>query len=178
MTDKTDLRARMRVARLGFVPDRPVRVSGDFLARLRPGIVVASYRPMRGEADPAPLERVAISARCVLALPWVSTPIEPMRFLAWTDGEPLEPGQFGLEQPPAHAPDLAPDIILTPLLAFDRLGGRLGQGMGYYDRSFTLHATSWRVGVAWSVQEAPRIPVDPWDVPLHAVATEKEWITV
>jgi 5-formyltetrahydrofolate cyclo-ligase len=168
----------MRAARRTFAPAEPIRVDPVFLERLRPGLIVASYRPIGGEADPAPLERVATAAGCILALPRVVDRATPMRFLAWSPGQPLKTGPLGLQQPPADAHELVPDIILTPLVAFDRAGGRLGQGAGYYDRAFTLHADGWRVGVAWSIQEALRIPVDPWDVPLHAVATEKEWITV
>ncbi len=176
-TDKALLRARMRDARRTFAPAEPIRVDPAFLVRLSPGLIVASYRPIGGEADPAPLERAATDAGCVLALPRVVDRATPLRFLAWSPGHPLETGPLGLQQPPTDAPELIPDIILTPLVAFDRAGGRLGQGAGYYDRAFSLHAGGWRVGVAWSIQEASRVPVDPWDVPLQAVATEKEWIT-
>lgn len=177
MSDKAALRTLMRAARRRFAPAGPIRVAPAFLQRLRPGLVVASYRPVGGEADPAPLEEAATAGGCALALPRVEGGAAPLRFLAWSPGRPLEAGPFGLDQPPADALDLAPDIILTPLVAFDRTCGRLGQGAGYYDRAFILHRDSWRVGVAWSVQEVPRVPVDPWDVPCHAVATEKEWIT-
>ena len=174
---KTEMRDRMRAARRTFASAGPIRVDPAFQDRLRPGLIVAGYRPIGGEADPAPLEEAATAAGCVLALPRVVDRATPMRFLAWSPAWPLETGPLGLRQPPADAPELVPHIVLTPLVAFDRAGGRLGQGAGYYDRAFTLHAGSWRVGVAWSVQEVPRIPVDPWDVPVHAVATEKEWIT-
>jgi 5-formyltetrahydrofolate cyclo-ligase len=176
-TAKAELRNRMRAARLTFAPAEPIRADPAFLERLRPGLVVASYRPVRGEADPEPLERAAMAAGCVLALPWIDNRTVPMRFLAWSPDRLLMAGPFGLEQPPADAPELAPDIILTPLVAFDRAGGRLGQGAGYYDRAFALHADCWRVGVAWSIQEVPRVPVDHRDVALQAVATEEEWIT-
>lgn len=178
LTDKALLRTHMRAARRTFAPAGPTRVASAFLDRLRPGLIVASYRPIGGEADPAPLERAATAAGCILALPRVVDRATPMRFLAWSPAWPLDTGPLGLRQPPADAPELVPDIILTPLVAFDRAGGRLGQGAGYYDRAFTLHAEGWRVGVAWSIQEAPRIPVDLWDIFLHAVATEKEWITI
>lgn len=177
MPDKAALRARMRAVRRGFGPKEPVRVDPAFLRRLRPGLVVASYRPTGGEADPAPLERAALGAGCVLALPRIAGRALPMRFLAWPPGAALERGAFGLEQPPADAAEVAPAVVLTPLVAFDRAGRRLGRGAGYYDRAFNLYGEAWRVGVAWSVQEVSHIPADPWDVPLHAVATEKEWIT-
>jgi 5-formyltetrahydrofolate cyclo-ligase len=53
---------------------------------------------------------------------------------------------------------------------------RLGQGAGFYDRAFARLPAARRIGLAWSAQEADALPADPWDVPLHAVATEKEWI--
>lgn len=99
-----------------------------------------------------------------------------MSFHHWTD-QAFVPGPFGIQQPSAGSPVLTPDIILTPLVAFDRAGRRLGQGAAYYDRAFAALPEAWRVGVAWSVQETECVPVDPWDVPLHAIATEKEWIT-
>ncbi len=177
MIDKAALRARMRAARRDFAPAASIGVDPAFLARLEPGLIVASYRPTRGEADPAPLERAATAAGCLLALPRIESRAVPLRFLSWSPPWPVEAGPFGLEQPPADAPAVVPDVILTPLVAFDRSGRRLGQGAGFYDRAFTLHPDGWRLGVAWSVQEIPCVPVDPWDVPLHAVATEKEWIT-
>lgn len=165
----------MRAARLTFASAEPVLVAPEFVARLRDGTTVASYRPVPGEADPAPLERAAAQAGCALALPFLTDRTSPMRFRCWSGA--LDVGPYGIEQPSADAPEVAPDIILTPLVAFDRTGARLGQGAGFYDRVFAAQPNAWRVGVAWSVQEAACIPADPWDVPLHAIATEKEWIT-
>jgi 5-formyltetrahydrofolate cyclo-ligase len=71
---------------------------------------------------------------------------------------------------------VAPDLILTPLVAFDRSLARLGQGAGHYDRAFARYPLARRIGVAFSVQEVERLPTDAWDVPLHAIVTEREWI--
>ena len=141
--------------------------------RLRPDLTVATYLSTAGEADPALLNHAARHAGCRLALPHLTTRTAPLTFRLWTT---LVPGPFG-PQPPADAPALTPDIILAPLVGFDRRGNRLGQGGGHYDRAFTQHPHAWRVGVAWSVQEVDALTPDPWDVPLHAIATEKEWIT-
>jgi 5-formyltetrahydrofolate cyclo-ligase len=176
MTGKPALRARMRAARSAFAPV-PIPPWPEFRSRLRVGAVVASYRPVPGEADPAPLGEIATAAGCGLALPHLPDRAGPMRFLRWAAGEPIEAGPFGIEQPRGDAPEAEPDVILTPLVAFDRRGARLGQGGGHYDRAFARWPAAWRVGVAWSVQEVDRIHIDSWDVPLHAVATEKEWIT-
>lgn len=175
--DKRAERARLRAARDGFDRLRSVPVYPALAERLRPGLVVASYVPIGSEADPAPLARAALEAGCIVALPHVVDRATPIRFLAWATDLPLDAGPFGLSQPAASAPELAPDMILTPLLGFDRRGNRIGQGAGHYDRAFALHPAAWRVGVAWSVQEVEAIAPDPWDVPLHAIATEREWIT-
>jgi 5-formyltetrahydrofolate cyclo-ligase len=139
--------------------------------------VIAGYRAITGEADPAALLTYAAERGKTVALPYVERRSVPMRFLAWRPGDPLKPGQLGLKQPDlATAPEVAPDLFLAPLLGFDRRLHRLGQGAAYYDRAFARYPDAVRVGIAWSVQEVPVVPDDPWDVPLHAVLTEKEWI--
>lgn len=171
--DKRSIRARMRAVR-GGLTGQPIAVPPQLHARFLPGSVVAAYVPIAGEIDPAPLIDAAIQAGCRIALPHVVDRPRPIRFLA-ADG-PLVAGPFGLTQPPVDAEPLDPALILAPLVAFDRQGNRLGWGAGHYDRAFAAHPHAWRVGVAWSVQEVEALPADPWDVPLHAVVTEQEWI--
>ncbi|WP_174293388.1 5-formyltetrahydrofolate cyclo-ligase [Sphingomonas bacterium] len=178
MTDKPTLRRQMRSTRDSFAPPSPVLVDPAYRARLAAGVVVAAYHPIGSEADPAPLVAAAVEAGCRITLPHVVDRATPVRFLAVDDRGTLEAGPFGLYQPATAAPELEPAIILTPLLAFDRRGNRLGQGAGHYDRAFAAHPAAWRVGIAWSVQEVAALDADPWDVPLHAVATEREWIAV
>lgn len=174
--DKYVLRAEFRTRR-DAAERTPLPVPSQFVERLYPGLILASYMPVGSEADPAPFVQAAVAAGCVLALPHVVDRATPIRFLAWELETALAAGPFGLSQPAAHAAELAPAIILTPLLGFDRRGNRIGQGAGHYDRAFAAHAAAWRVGLARSVQEVAAIEQDPWDMPLHAVATEKEWIT-
>lgn len=176
--DKRVLRAAARAARAALGPHRlPIAVPPPFLALLRPGMVVASYVPLGDEADPSPLSRAAADAGCTIALPHVVDRATPLRFLFWETELALEAGPFGLQQPAAHAAELSPDLILTPLVAFDRALGRIGQGAGHYDRAFAHFPRAHRIGIAYRVQEVPHVPADPWDVPLHAIATDKEWIT-
>jgi 5-formyltetrahydrofolate cyclo-ligase len=179
MIDKPALRAHIRAVRDEFVArERPTTPVPDaFTARLSHGLTVTSYVPVGSEADPSPLARAAVDAGCVLALPHVTVRSEPMRFLAWETEAALEAGPFGLRQPAGDAIELRPDIILTPLLAFDAKLDRLGQGAGYYDRAFARFPDAWRVGVAWSVQQVEELPVEPWDMPLHAIVTERGWMT-
>lgn len=140
------------------------------------GGVLASYRPIDGEIDPMPIVSAALAHGWHVALPHVTTRHAPMRFLGWSPAMPLQPGPFGLQQPPADAAECAPDLILTPLVAFDAALNRLGQGAGYYDRAFALLPDALRIGVAWAAQQVPNVPVDPWDMPLHGVITEQGWI--
>ena len=171
--EPSQLDPRLRRGRhLGLVPPQV------FLDRLSPGLTVASYVPMGSEADPSPFARAAVDAGCVIALPHVTRRSEPMRFLAWDSEDDLIPGVFGLHQPHHESPALAPDIILTPLVAFDGKLNRLGQGAGYYDGAFARFPRAWRIGIAWSVQHVDALPVEAWDMPLHAVVTEQEWITL
>ena len=176
MTDKLALRARLRAARDGFAREGRILVADAFRARLHAGPIVATYMPCGSEADPAPLAAAAREAGCRLALPHVTSRSAPMRFLAWDGKAPLVAGPYGLLQPADDAAALRPGIVLTPLVGFDRAGRRLGQGAGYYDRAFAALPDAWRVGIAWSVQEVDACPADPWDVPLHAIATESDWI--
>ncbi|KQU62349.1 5-formyltetrahydrofolate cyclo-ligase [Sphingomonas sp. Leaf339] len=173
MMGKRALRARLRAIR-DAAPPASMVVPDAFAARLSPGLIVASYIAMGGEADPAPLDRVAADAGCRLALPHVVDRPTPIRFL--DARRALVDGPFGLRQPDAGAAELAPDIILTPLVGFDRRGNRLGQGAGHYDRAFAAYPAAWRIGIAHAAQEVPSLTPDPWDVPLHAILTEQEWI--
>ncbi|GAA3272159.1 hypothetical protein GCM10020258_48030 [Sphingomonas yabuuchiae] len=141
-----------------------------------PHQIIAAYRPLGAEADPALWVEAALHAGATIALPHVTDRASPIRFLTWADGEDLNVGAFGLHQPAPDAPECRPDIILTPLVGFDRRGNRLGQGAGHYDRAFAANPDAWRVGIAWSVQEVEELVPDSWDVPLHAIATESEWI--
>lgn len=172
--DKLALRARLRAERDRFAAESESAILAPpgFALRLRAGITVASYMPVGSEADPAQLAAAAAEQGCRLALPHVVDRAAPLRFLPWAPGDTLADGPFGLRQPIGEA-EVAPDIILTPLVGFDARLNRLGQGAAHYDRAFARYPDAWRVGVAWSVQQVPVVPTDIWDVPLHAVVTEE-----
>lgn len=178
MTTKTALRAALRARRDTFAATvgGVIPVDPAFIALLATGRIVAAYVPVGGEADPAPLMRAALAHGCRLALPQVIDRATPLRFALYDAGAALVPGPFGLRQPPACAPEAVPDVVLTPLVGFDRALNRIGQGGGHYDRAFAAFPTAHRIGIAWSVQEVDTIAPDPWDIPLHAIVTEREWI--
>jgi len=95
-----------------------------------------------------------------------------MIFRRWSPGEPLELDQAGVPAPLSLAETVVPELILTPLLAFDARGGRLGQGGGYYDRTFTAVPDAIRIGFAYAGQEIDDLPVEGHDIRLHGVLTE------
>ena len=176
--DKTALRRLLRKARRDFTASRDAAEHVDAIrARLaplldRPG-PIAGYVAQSGEPDILPFLLAAHRAGLAAALPTITR--TTMTFGAWHPDAALSPGFSGIPQPDAGAA-IVPAILLTPLLGFDRRGNRLGQGGGYYDRWFAAHPAAMRIGIAWSVQEVPALAVDAWDVPLHAIVTEKEWI--
>lgn len=136
-------------------------------------LTVALYRPRGAEIDPTPLAHALLGLSCDLCLPVVVERDAPLIFRAWTPGQALKPDLVGSDAPLDDAAEVRPAMILCPLLAFDRFGGRLGQGGGYYDR--TVAAMDNRVafvGLAYSGQEVARLPVEGHDEPLDGVLTE------
>lgn len=181
---KSEMRAHYRASRSDFAEklgdmERTVAFSkapAPLAALFKPGCTVAAYVPVGSEADPGVLLRQAHAAGCRTALPFVTSRASPMQFLHWTPGDPLYDGPFGLQQPDSAAEACEPGLLLVPLVAFDSRLMRLGQGAGHYDRALSLLESAYSVGIAWSVQQAPALPADPWDIPLDAVLTEKAWI--
>ena len=93
-------------------------------------------------------------------------------------GELRDAGSYGIREPDLACPRLELrdiDVILVPGRAWDRRGGRLGRGAGYYDRLFAdPDCRAFRCGLFFAAQEFEELPLDRWDVPLQAVVTEKE----
>lgn len=187
---KAALRREMKGRRAGLVaacPDAGERLAKAFLAQgMWPkASVVAGFHPIRDEIDPRPLMRHFQARGYALALPRIEAEGR-MIFRTCTLDAPLEAGPFGTQQPGPDAPEVFPDLILTPLLAFDRQGGRLGYGGGFYDRALDyLRSVNqsnenplqvW--GVAFSAQAVSRVPTEPHDQRLDAVLTEQGVIEI
>ncbi|MEM8665753.1 MAG: 5-formyltetrahydrofolate cyclo-ligase [Pseudomonadota bacterium] len=109
-----------------------------------------------------------------MALPVVSQ--NRMAFHLWREGERLVPGAFGIDEPTGRV--VLPDLLLVPLLAFTRQGGRLGYGAGHYDRYIAAHQGVRTIGIAFAAQELPNLPLEDHDETLAAIATEREWIAI
>ena len=139
---------------------------------LPPGRIVAVYRAIGSELDVDALSLALSRAGRELCLPVVIERDAPMIFRRWLPGEPLELDEAGVPAPFPLAEVVEPDLILTPLLAFDAEGGRLGQGGGYYDRTFAARPDAARIGFAYAGQEVDDLPVESHDIRLHGVLTE------
>ena len=146
--------------------------AAEQVGQLPPGQIVAVYRAIGSELDVDALSLALDRAGRELCLPVVIERNAPMVFRRWTPGEPLELDEAGVPAPFPLAEIIDPDLIVTPLLAFDAGGGRLGQGGGYYDRTFAARPNVTRIGFAYAGQEVEHLPVEPHDIRLHGVLTE------
>lgn len=143
------------------------------------GAIVSGFMPLKSEINPLPLMRKLAEAGARLALPVVAGKGQPLIMRGWAFGTPLASGVWGIKEPMADAPAVDPDILIVPLLAFDRRGYRLGYGAGYYDMTLTsLRAKKpvVAVGIAYAAQEVDTVPITPRDARLELVLTEKETI--
>jgi 5-formyltetrahydrofolate cyclo-ligase len=135
--------------------------------------VVAAYWPIRDELDIKHLIVKLMDSGQPVALPVVLGDEEPLELRLWQDGAPLYEAGFGTLAPEDGAPRVVPDLILMPLLGFDKHGTRLGYGGGYYDRTLAhLQKRPRLVGFAFARQEVDHIPRQAHDVPLDAIVTE------
>ena len=143
------------------------------------GTVVSGFMPLKSEINPLPLLLKLGRAGAQLALPVVAGKGKPLIMRAWSPGEPLAAGVWGIREPKPDAPEVAPDILLVPLLAFDRRGHRIGYGAGYYDMTIAQLRSIKPViaaGIAFAAQEIEQVPVTPRDARLDLVLTEREVI--
>ncbi len=146
---------------------------------------VAGYWAVRGEL-PLNLAVASLGRRGQRYFLPVLGEARRLHFAEYRDGLQLRSSRVGIPEPEVPSAELrdarAMDVILLPLLAFDRHGHRLGTGGGWYDTSFAFlraaprPATPLLVGVGYAFQELENIPVEPWDVDLDYVATDAEMI--
>ena len=134
---------------------------------------VALFWPLADEIDTRPLLHALHWLGGEPLLPRMAGRGRPLTFHPWRPDLALVEGRFRVWEPPASSPAVKPDIVLAPLLAFDRAGHRLGYGAGFYDTTFASLGNVLRAGLCFACQEVDRVPADATDVPLHAVVTER-----
>jgi len=182
--EKVELR-RAAIARRDALPAEVRQAAAETIAArafpipITPVMIVSGFMPMRSEINPLPLMRKLQGQGARLALPVVAGRGKPLVMREWTFGAPLQAGVWGIRQPAPEAAALDPDILLVPLLAFDRAGYRIGYGAGYYDLTIArLRARKAviAVGLGFAVQEIAAVPATPRDARLDLVLTEREVI--
>ncbi len=143
--------------------------------------IVGLYCAFRDEIHPGEVIERLFGLGRQLALP--STPKfgQPLIFRAWAPGDPLVAGRMNIPEPSPDAPEVHPQVLLVPPVAFDRRGYRIGYGAGFYDRTIpqlrAMHPV-FTLGYAFACQEIDDLPAEAHDVPLDAIATEAEIITI
>ncbi|SFG23269.1 5-formyltetrahydrofolate cyclo-ligase [Palleronia marisminoris] len=142
------------------------------------GRPLSGYAPIGTEIDPGPALR-AMAEDGPVCLPVVDGPDRPLRFRTWTAGREMIDGPFGAPVP-ASGEWIVPEVLIVPLLAFDRRGGRLGYGGGFYDRTLEVLRRAGpitAIGFAYALQEDAGLPLEPTDALLDLIVTEREVIT-
>jgi 5-formyltetrahydrofolate cyclo-ligase len=189
-TARASIRRELRARRAALPPAERIAAAEGLAARLEELAEwhvdqrIAGYWAIHGEML---LHRAAAACerrRAQWHLPRLDG--NTLRFAPWRVGDPLSPNDYGIPEPAVPlAQCLAPEaleLVLVPLVAFDRRGGRLGAGAGFYDRAFAFlkHGERPRepllVGVGFAFQEVESLPPAAWDVRLDFVCTEKELI--
>jgi len=177
-TDKSTLRAQCLALRDSF-DDSYKRLSGKVIFERLAGMVgegkiIAAYLPIRGEVDI--LSFIPMAYKNSFCLPVVVGKGKSLIFRAYRSDMMLEKGDYGVDVPSAREPEMVPDIVLVPLVAFDAVGHRLGYGAGYYDRTIKQLRESKKgvqiIGVAYGRQQVEHIPSEPHDEKLDRVVTE------
>jgi 5-formyltetrahydrofolate cyclo-ligase len=142
------------------------------------GVPLAGYMPIRTEIDPLPAMSEA-AAHGPVGVPVIQGEGLPLEFSRWDPDGPLKDGPFGA-QVPVIDDYFDPEILIVPLVAFDRNGGRLGYGGGFYDRTLErlrARRATLAIGFAYGAQEAENLPLEVTDQPLDMIVTEREVIS-
>jgi 5-formyltetrahydrofolate cyclo-ligase len=170
---KQAARAIAMAARDTCDPADGAELARRFLAEMPPppGAAISGFWPMGREIDIRPLLEALHQRGHPILLPETPPRGNPLIFRLWHPGMAMLPERFGTHKPTGEIG--RPDILLVPLLAFDRHGQRLGYGGGYYDRTLATLPGATAIGCAYAAQQLDEIPVSEYDAPLHAVATER-----
>ena len=179
---KDQLRRELRERRRRLKHDHPdaaiqaARAFASSLPGLGPVRAAAVYHPFGTELDPYPLAAVLRRAGAQIVLPVCVGRDLPLVFRLLRDGDPMQRDAAGIMTAGPQSPQVRPDLIAAPLLGFDAVGGRIGQGGGFYDR--TLEALRREgppvlfMGLAYAGQAVDLLPWGPHDQTLDAVLTE------
>ena len=172
------LEARSKIAATRDGSAAASRLKNNFLSAFNVQIdqSVAAYWPFRDEIDVRPLFAAVEAMGCNCLLPVMMGRREPLQFHQWKPGDELVSSRFGVLEPSKFHPSTTPDVVILPVLAFDRYGMRLGYGGGYYDRTLSALRGKGQVlaiGAAYQDQEVEFVPHDNDDQKMDALVTDR-----
>jgi 5-formyltetrahydrofolate cyclo-ligase len=179
---KKELRQRLLAGReaaaLAAGPDAGERLAARGLPVVMPqrGAVISAFHPYQSEISTLPLLMRLQAQGWVTSLPVVIAKATPLVFRAWRPGEALVSGIWDIQVPPESSPEVVPDVLLVPLLAFDAQGYRLGYGGGFYDRTLArLRGLKpiTAIGIGFAAQQVDSVPHDELDQRVDYVMTEQ-----
>lgn len=189
---RSELRQELRARRQALSPTQQYQAALGLLRQLmkQPLFMrsyhVALYIAADGEIDPAPVAQQLWKMNKTCYLPVLRPDkSQQMWFVRYDPDTPLSPNRYGIAEPdPFHnhrLPANLLDMVLLPLVGFDRSGARLGMGAGFYDYTFAFKQQKskgkpYLIGLAHTCQEVERLETANWDVPLHGIATDREMI--
>jgi 5-formyltetrahydrofolate cyclo-ligase len=139
--------------------------------------IVSAFYPYQSEIDTRPLLGKLAGEGWTTCLPVVLGEGLPLEFRRWAPGAPTVKGVWGIPRPPEDAEIVVPDVLIIPLLSFDRKGYRLGYGGGFYDRTLELLRSQKNIvaiGAAYAAQQVDHVPIGEFDQPLNYVMTEDQ----
>ncbi len=176
---KQEIRELLRRRRAELTTQQQATASAAVCSRLgelevvRDAQLVAAYRSFAGEIDLYSVLVQLLARGVTVTVPRVKG--NDLEFVPWQPASVERQGAFGISEPvEGEVKDLAlHDVVLTPLVAFDKNGSRLGQGKGFYDRSFG-HLAAERphiIGIAYDFQEVEQVPCEPTDFALDSLVT-------
>jgi 5-formyltetrahydrofolate cyclo-ligase len=177
---KAQLRSELRRRRRALNAQQQLAAAQAVAAHCRqlPGFSnahrIALYLAQDGEIDTTPLNAICRKLNMQLFLPVIGTD-NSLSFARWDNDSQLKANRYGIPEPPGDAwrcPTEELDILIMPLVGWDRRGGRLGMGGGFYDRTLAGVSGPLRVGLAHAIQELEDIPREEWDICVDFIATD------
>lgn len=178
LNEKKKLRLQLKTLRNTLSEKQKIaaekKIAALFIMKFSEFINYGAYYPINNEVNILPIMQLLSKTSKILGLPCVYS--TGLLFRLWQPGDLLSQNKYAFEPVKTVAP-MTPEVILTPLLGFDRTGHRLGYGGGRYDHYFSKHKHIIKVGIAFACQEIDHLPREAHDQRLDFIITEKEIIS-
>ncbi|KJV68894.1 5-formyltetrahydrofolate cyclo-ligase [Candidatus Neoehrlichia procyonis] len=161
---KNTLRQKYRLLRKSI--SNPFELSSWFMTNyinnilMDDNLIIAAYIPIDGEIDVLPLMKYLQERGHIIVIPVISRQSKVLKFQKWNIEDNV---------------DLIPDIMIVPMISFDKKLNRLGFGKGYYDRTINFFRSHFKcrfIGVAYNIQYCYEIPINSYDQALDCIVTE------